>query len=140
MQPDANRDVWLEILSYFAISLSENFPTDLSHKRQTLFSVALKCMDLAEIALDELWRFMDALNPVSFVFNAEWIPSEGEDDQGYWVSVFLISEHQWPEYLGRDCSYPIDTLDSRVLRAHLYLSRIRHLHIREFPNFQELAL
>jgi hypothetical protein len=71
MQHNENRDIWLEILNHFAISPSEDTRRGLLQKRQTLFSVALTCMDLTEIALDELWKSMDSLKPVSFVLNAE---------------------------------------------------------------------
>lgn len=90
----ANRDIWSEVLRYFQVSFVDESVEDIRLKRHAMFSAALTCKDLTETALDELWRSMTTLEPLSRVLNASSTSSttifhyQGQDqDQGYWVSI-----------------------------------------------------
>ncbi|KAF9440087.1 hypothetical protein P691DRAFT_170107 [Macrolepiota fuliginosa MF-IS2] len=70
MSSATNRDIWFEILQYFRVSFEGGTAGDTQLKRQVIFSVALTCSALTEVALDELWMSMTTLEPVVRVFNA----------------------------------------------------------------------
>lgn len=57
-------EIWMKIVSLLRISLSEERPSDIRNKRHALLNLALTHSMLTEIALDELWRSMEFLQPV----------------------------------------------------------------------------
>ena len=54
----------MKIVSLLRISLSEERPSDIQNKRYAFLNLALTHSMLTDIALDELWRSMELLQPV----------------------------------------------------------------------------
>ncbi|KAJ3562819.1 hypothetical protein NP233_g9338 [Leucocoprinus birnbaumii] len=123
MQANANNDVWLQILKYLRISLSNDSSQDIRIKRHTHLSIALACKDLKDIALDTLWESMTTLQPVSLVFKPAPLSYVEEQHQEHW-----------------DISCSMEDLDSSLAEAQVYLSRIKILHFSTFPRAKELTL
>lgn len=95
MQSKTNRDIWFEVLRYIEIDLSADSREETQLKRRTILSVALTHPDLVDVALDELWRSMESLEPIVRVLNA---PSTGLIDVlvydhylSFWVSYSNLS-------------------------------------------------
>lgn len=91
-----NRDVWSEILRYFTISFTGDTQDDIRLKRRVMLSVALTCSELVDVALDELWKSMDTLQPIVGVFDTSsdsWRPGllyQNMDE--YWVSYVALTQ------------------------------------------------
>ncbi|KAF9447990.1 hypothetical protein P691DRAFT_760293 [Macrolepiota fuliginosa MF-IS2] len=127
MSTAANRDVWSEILRYLRISLADDKQVDLLIKKRTILAIAFTCSNIAEVALDELWRSMVSLEPIVGVFNASSPSSTGIlecRNQDYWEI----------------CQLSANDVDSCVFKARSYLSRIRYLHFSAFPTHRERML
>jgi len=60
-------EIWIRIIHLLRISLSEDISSDIREKRSTLRNLALTHPWLTDIALDELWRSMETLQPVGFL-------------------------------------------------------------------------
>ncbi|KAJ3569334.1 hypothetical protein NP233_g5120 [Leucocoprinus birnbaumii] len=119
-----NRDVWREILCYFRFSPNKNELEDGVHnhveiKQRALLSVALTCLELAELALDEIWRTMTTIEPVVKVFGGSFRFCP----EGYWEVDMSPTG--------------LDVLASRV---QTYLKRIQYLHFQCFPSYKQLSM
>jgi len=81
----------MRIIHLLRISLSYDRSTDIRDKRSTLRNLALTHPWLTGIALDELWRSMETLQPVGFLVidRFEEFPSgflNCKDEPENWVS------------------------------------------------------
>lgn len=95
MQLTRNRAIWIEIMQYSRISFTDDSPGDVRLKRRIMLSVALTCLELVEIGLNELWRTMTTLEPITQVINAlcsSSTPALRYQDQGYWVSATSLRQ------------------------------------------------
>jgi len=84
-------EIWMKIISLLRILLSEEKSSDIQDKRDTLLSLALTHSVLTEIALDELWRSMESLQPVgdlAFHYDSETFYDhfDYQDEYDSWVS------------------------------------------------------
>jgi len=84
-------DIWMNIIHCFQISLSQDKSADIRDKRSALRNLALTHPWLTDIALDELWRSMETLQPVAFLVidRFEEFPSgflDCRDEPENWVS------------------------------------------------------
>ncbi|KAJ3565695.1 hypothetical protein NP233_g7469 [Leucocoprinus birnbaumii] len=133
-RPTINQDVWLEILRYFRISLTEDKEDEIRAKRATLFSAALSCSAMADPALDELWRSMTSLEAVLGVINEvadgtsralAFVEESGDNDSICESWDLLLSPPQRTKYL---------------LRIQKNLRRVRYLHFDRWPSDREFGL
>lgn len=84
-------DIWMNIIHFFRISLTQDKSADIRDKRSALRALALTHPWLTDIALDELWRSMETLQPVGFLVidRFEEFPSgffDFRDEPESWVS------------------------------------------------------
>ncbi|KXN91177.1 hypothetical protein AN958_02744 [Leucoagaricus sp. SymC.cos] len=124
-----NKDVWIEIMRYFSISLADDQPDEIKAKRRVLLSLALTASDLVSIALDELWKSMTTLEPIVQIMNYTPTPvgNSGSETPLTFTNSYWVSTHQ---------------ALTEKLRSHIstYLSRIRYLHFADFPSPREYTL
>ncbi|KAJ3567231.1 hypothetical protein NP233_g6500 [Leucocoprinus birnbaumii] len=125
-----NRDVWIEIMRYFQISLTRDKADNIKIRRRTLLSLALTSPGLTSIALDELWRSMSSLTPVVQILNNTSSLVSGANNP----ALQWNSDHWEIKSLSRNKTGKLISIVSP------YLLRIERLHYQNFPSQEEYML
>ncbi|KXN84152.1 hypothetical protein AN958_00394 [Leucoagaricus sp. SymC.cos] len=131
MPTSISRDTWIEIMRYFAISLTDDEQSEIKVKRRLLLSLALTTRDLVDIALDELWKSMTTLEPIVQVINPTSTRTKSRETD----ARLTFNNNYWE--IGLSLSLRAEEIYPRIFA---YLSRIHYLQFATFPSLREYTL